>query len=104
MIELANVGYITATDLADYLVKNHSMTFRNAYKKTALIVNFADNKKKKLSELSIDDLKKILLHLKEHFMAELLPLFPHKKIKNFLKDLSLCYQVLYKYHLMTMRL
>ena len=49
MIDLANIGYITATDLADYLVKNHSMTFRNAYKKTASIVNFADLKKKKLS-------------------------------------------------------
>ena len=59
MIDLANIGYITATDLADYLVKNHSMTFRNAYKKTASIVNFADLKKKKLSELSIEELKKI---------------------------------------------
>ena len=38
MLELANTGYITATDLADYLVKNHSMTFRNAYQKTAAIV------------------------------------------------------------------
>ena len=31
MLELANSGYITATDLADYLVKNHSMSFRKAY-------------------------------------------------------------------------
>ena len=28
MLDLANSGYITATDLADYLVKNHSMPFR----------------------------------------------------------------------------
>ncbi len=33
MLELAGMGYVTATDLADYLVKNHSMTFRNAYKR-----------------------------------------------------------------------
>ncbi|MDA7572763.1 argininosuccinate lyase [Candidatus Pelagibacter sp.] len=59
MLELANCGYITATDLADYLVKNHSMPFRKAYKTTTLIVNFAERKKKKLSELSIDELKKI---------------------------------------------
>ena len=59
MYELANLGYITATDLADYLVKNHSMTFRNAYQKTALIVNLAEKKKKKLSDLTIDELKKI---------------------------------------------
>ena len=31
MFELADTGYITATDLADYLVKNHKMSFRNAY-------------------------------------------------------------------------
>jgi argininosuccinate lyase len=46
MIELANTGYLTATDLADYLVKNHSMSFRKAYKVTANIVNFAEKKKK----------------------------------------------------------
>ena len=59
MLELANSGYITATDLADYLVKNHSMSFRKAYQKTAAIVNFAENKKKKLNELSLDEFKKI---------------------------------------------
>ncbi len=59
MLELAKSGYITATDLADYLVKNHSMSFREAYQKTAVIVNFAENKKKKLNELSLDELKKI---------------------------------------------
>ncbi len=59
MLELASSGYITATDLADYLVKNHSMSFRKAYQKTAAIVNFAEKKKKKLDELSIDELKKI---------------------------------------------
>jgi len=59
MYELANTGFITATDLADYLVKNHSMTFREAYQKTAEIVNFAEKKRKKLSELKIQELKKI---------------------------------------------
>ena len=59
MLELANSGYITATDLADYLVRNHSMTFRNAYQKTAAIVNIAERKNKKLEDLSISELKKI---------------------------------------------
>ena len=59
MLELANSGYITATDLADYLVKNHSMSFRKAYQKTASIVNFAEKKKKNLSDLTIEELKKI---------------------------------------------
>ena len=59
MLELTEHGYITATDLADYLVKNHSMSFRAAYRKTAEIVNFAEKKKKRLNELTIEELKKI---------------------------------------------
>jgi argininosuccinate lyase len=59
MFELANNGYITATDLADYLVKNHSMSFRKAYQKTAAVVNLAEKNKKKLDELSLEDLKKV---------------------------------------------
>ena len=59
MIELANTGYLTATDLADYLVKNHSMPFRKAYKVTANIVNFAEKKKKNLNQLTLAELKKI---------------------------------------------
>ena len=59
MLELANSGYITATDLADYLVINHSMSFRKAYQKTAAIVNLAEKMKKNLNELSLEDFKKI---------------------------------------------
>ena len=59
MLELANLGYLTATDLADYLVKNHSKSFREAYQITAKLVNFAEKNKKKLEDLSIQDLKTI---------------------------------------------
>jgi argininosuccinate lyase len=59
MYELADSGFITATDLADYMVKNHSMSFRKAYQKTTEIVNFAEKKKKKLRELKIEELKNI---------------------------------------------
>ena len=59
MLELANTGYITATDLADYLVKNHEMPFRKAYQVTASVVNYAEKKKKKLHELNISELNKI---------------------------------------------
>ena len=68
MLELARSGYVTATDLADYLVKNHSMTFRNAYKKTAEIVNLAEKKGKKLEELNILELKKIEPKLTDEVM------------------------------------
>ena len=59
MFELADSSFVTATDLADYLVKFHSMSFRKAYQKTAEIVNMAEKKKKKLRELKIEELKKI---------------------------------------------
>ncbi len=59
MYELADTGYITATDLADYLVKNHFMSFRKAYQKTVEVVNLAEKRKKKLSDLKLDELKKI---------------------------------------------
>ncbi len=65
MFKLANNGYITATDLADYLVKNHSMSFRKAYQKTAGIVNLAEKKKENLNELSLDEMKKIVPGLKD---------------------------------------
>ena len=65
MRKLAEIGYITATDLADYLVKNHSMSFRKAYQKTAAIVNFAEKRKKNLNELSLDELREIEPKLKE---------------------------------------
>ena len=59
MFELADTGFITATDLADYLVKNNSMSFRKAYQKTAEIVNYTEKTKKKLEDLKIEELKKI---------------------------------------------
>ena len=59
MLELANSGYITATDLADYLVKNYSISFRNAYQKTAAIVNLAEKKKKNLNKLDLEEFKRI---------------------------------------------
>ena len=59
MLELADIGFITATDLADYLVKNYSMSFRKAYQNTAEIVNLAEKKKKKLKDQKNEELKMI---------------------------------------------
>jgi len=65
MLELANSGYITATDLADYLVRNYSIPFRKAYQKTSSIINLAEKKKKRLDELSLEELKMIEPKLNE---------------------------------------
>ena len=59
MLELDNNGYINANDLDEYIVKNHSKSFREAYQKTAAIINMAEKRKKRLDELTLYDLKKI---------------------------------------------
>ena len=59
MFNLANTGHITATDLADYLVKNYSISFRKAYVKTSAIVNLAEKRGKSLSQLSLEELRTI---------------------------------------------
>ena len=59
MLDLASSGYITATDFADYLVKKYSLSFRKSYQKTSALVNYAEKNKKKLHELTLNELKKI---------------------------------------------
>ncbi len=68
MLQLANSGYITATDLADYLVRNHSMSFRKAYLKTAEIVNYAEKTKKNLNQLTLTELQKIEPRLNDNVL------------------------------------
>jgi len=65
MYELANTGYTTSTDLADYIVKCYDLPFRKAYQITSKIVNYAESKKIKLNELSLKELKKIEPNLNE---------------------------------------
>jgi len=59
MLSLANEGYTTATDFADYLVQKKNLSFREAYKISAKIVNYAEKNNKKLDELSIHEIKKV---------------------------------------------
>ena len=58
MSEMAGTGYTTSTDFADFLVKDKKLSFREAYKISSKIVNFADKNKKNLDELTLDEVKK----------------------------------------------
>ena len=58
MSEMAKTGYTTATDFADYLVKEKKLSFREAYKISSKIVNYAEKNKKRLDELTLDEIKK----------------------------------------------
>tara|TARA_B100000686_G_scaffold337395_1_gene408459 strand:- start:2201 stop:3592 length:1392 start_codon:yes stop_codon:yes gene_type:complete len=59
MLSLSNEGYTTATDFADYLVQNKKMSFREAYKISAKLVNYAEKNKKKLNQLNFNEVKKM---------------------------------------------
>ena len=59
MLEMASKGYTTATDFADYLVKEKNLSFRESYAISAKLVSFAEKNQKKLSELSLKEVKKV---------------------------------------------
>jgi len=58
MLKMANKGFTTATDFADYLVKEKKLTFRESYGISSRLVNYAEKKNKTLDEISLDELKK----------------------------------------------
>ena len=68
MLYLANEGYTTATDFADYIVKNNNLSFREAYKISARLVNYAEKNRKKLNELKFEDIKKMKKDLAKNVM------------------------------------
>ncbi len=59
MLKMAGSGYSTATDLADWLVRNLKMPFRDAHHVTGTIVKMAENKGVDLHELKISEMQKI---------------------------------------------
>ena len=58
LFEAALKGFTTATDFADYLVKK-GISFREAYKKSAELVNIAEKNNKRLDQLDFQIVKKI---------------------------------------------
>ena len=58
LYEAALKGFTTATDFADYLVKK-GISFREAYKKSAQLVNIAEKSNKRLDQLDFTIIKKI---------------------------------------------
>ncbi len=68
MFAMSNEGYTTSTDCADYLVQNKKLSFREAYKISAQLVNYAEKKRKKLNQLSFDEIKKVNKNLDKNVM------------------------------------
>ena len=68
MFLLSNRGFTTATDFADYLVQNHDLSFREAYKVSAKLVNYAEKNKKTLNQLSFKEVLKFKNNLNKDVM------------------------------------
>ena len=58
MYKMANQGFTTATDFADYLVKEKKLSFRDSYSISSSLVNFAEKNNKTLDQISLKELKK----------------------------------------------
>jgi argininosuccinate lyase len=63
------VGHLSATDLADYLVKEQGLPFRDAYHITGNVVNLAEEKGVDISELTLEDLQRIDTRIGEGVIA-----------------------------------
>ena len=57
MMDALQKGYPTATDLADYLVKNLKKPFREAHHLTGKIVKLAETKMTSLEDLTLEDIQ-----------------------------------------------
>ena len=68
MSDMAKTGFTTATDFADYLVKDKNLSFRDAYKISSKIVNYAEKNNKNLDELSLNEIKKFYKHLSSNVL------------------------------------
>ena len=58
MYKMANEGFTTATDFADYLVKEKKLSFRQSYNISSKLVNYAEKSNKTLDQLSLIELRK----------------------------------------------
>jgi len=68
MLKMAAEGYTTATDFADYLVREKKLSFRQSYGISSQLVNYAEEKNKTLDQLNIFDLKKVYKNLDKNVL------------------------------------
>ena len=76
-------SHATATDLADWLVKNCSYSFREAYQITGKIVTYADKNQLRLEELPLSELQKFDKKITKEILLILSPINSMKSKKSF---------------------
>ena len=68
MLMMANNGFTTATDFADFLVKQKKLNFREAYTISSKLVNYSEKKGKNLNDLSLGEIKKFYKNLDKNIL------------------------------------
>ena len=63
MKNMAQKGYTTATDFADYLAKKKKLPFRKGYAISSKLVNYAERKKVRLDQLSMNEINKFVKNI-----------------------------------------
>ncbi|MGB0907641.1 MAG: argininosuccinate lyase [Maricaulaceae bacterium] len=74
LAEAAGAAYSTATDLADWLVRELDMPFRNAHHVTGTIVALAESQGKTLDALSLTDMQSVEPRITDNVYSVLSPL------------------------------
>ena len=83
MNDATELSHATATDLADWLVKNLEYPFRQAYHLTGRIVAFADKKKIKLGKITLSNLQKFDKKITKDILSVLSSINSMKSKKSF---------------------
>lgn len=65
------IGHLSATDLADYLVRKAGMPFRDAYHIVGNVVNLAEEQGVDISELDLKQLQSVEKHIGEDVLEVL---------------------------------
>ena len=68
MFDMAHKGFTTATDFADFLVKEKNLSFRESYSLAAKLVNYAEKNNKNLNQLSLIEVRKIYKHVNKNVL------------------------------------
>jgi argininosuccinate lyase len=68
MHKMANQGFTTATDFADYLVKEKNLSFRESYGISSSLVDYAEKNKKTLNQVTLEELKKFYKNLDKNVL------------------------------------
>ena len=71
MLKACKMGHLSATDLADYLVRAFGEPFRLAHNITGRLVALAESRGKDLSELSLEELKSVDSRFDERALSAL---------------------------------